>query len=273
MTNTKMLQSFWQIIFLYVKYLTNQRAREIKNIKIEKIMITKLNIFSNRHFYNKSCVENFRRIVFVQNEISVCTHIHILYKVFILNITGDKRISLVDKGKNYCIDKEKSQHDELQRANVLSVPWILLSPLAIAVCQRGRTFSYWLIVLEETLIFLGAHPGDRAEAGPGESDLVEMWGHQAQAVATRSHNELLGSEMLVFSTQCQWHVHPSSPTLPAVLGPGRKELSHPHHPFAPDAPRFPRRSVPPGFSILPVCTGHLNIISVRCGNWYFDRFY
>lgn len=33
MTNTKMLQSFWQIIFLYVKYLTNQRAREIKNWK------------------------------------------------------------------------------------------------------------------------------------------------------------------------------------------------------------------------------------------------
>ena len=37
-----MLQSFSQITFLYVKYLTNRRTREIKNIKIEKIMIIKL---------------------------------------------------------------------------------------------------------------------------------------------------------------------------------------------------------------------------------------
>ena len=41
MTNTKMLQNFWQITFLYVKYLTNQRTQEIKKVKNWKLMTIK----------------------------------------------------------------------------------------------------------------------------------------------------------------------------------------------------------------------------------------
>lgn len=143
--------------------------------------------------------------------------------------------------------------------------------MAVAFCKghRPREGLYFLLRTD-------GPGGDRAFRAPTwkthldqDPEGVTSWslGSPCPGSGNKKSKRLLDSEMLCLSTQ--WQARPPRPSLPAVLGPLRTELSRPHHPF-------PLLLCASGVLHPPVSTEYLNIISIKCGNFlscYFDLFY
>ena len=86
--------------------------------------------------------------------------------------------------------------------------------------SQGLCFLPWLVVLEETVVFLGPRLGRT-----GEGDFTGLWAPRVQAAVTRRHS-------------------PTRSTLPAVLGPRRIGFSRPPHRFLLEGPETPAAPCP-----------------------------